>query len=87
MGSKKTTPEKPPAYAFCESVAAGSQSRWHIRPLTKVGPKLGGGIDMPSLCGHVKPPQGWDLTVPVEEHHLSHACPECVVKYQERKEG
>lgn len=73
-------------YAFCEAVTAGSQSRWHIRPLTKVGLKLGGGVDTPSLCGHVKPPYGWDLYVKIdEEHHLPYACPECVKLYREAK--
>lgn len=42
-----------PTYAFCENVAAGSASPWHIRRLTEKGKKLGGGVDTMALCGHV----------------------------------
>jgi hypothetical protein len=36
-----------PEYAFCESALASSLSPWHIRKLSGVGRKLGGGIDTP----------------------------------------
>jgi len=78
-------------YAFCESVHAGPTSPWHIRQLTQVGLKLGGGIDSASLCGHLMPQGvrvgerlgggGWDLSVVITEHHLSHACQRCAAAY------
>jgi hypothetical protein len=44
---------------------------------------LTGGVDTPSLCGHVKPERGgWDVNVKITEHHLSHACPKCVEAYR-----
>ena len=81
-------PVEVPEYAFCESVVAGVNARWHIR---KVQDKLylGGGINTPSLCGHVKPsgPEygalgGWDVNVKITERHLEHSCPECVEAYR-----
>lgn len=71
-----------PVYSFCESVHASSISPWHLRKLTEVGQKLGGGVDTPSLCGRVKERQGWDLDVEITEHHLGHACPTCVAAYR-----
>jgi len=65
-------------YSFCESVTAGPLSVWHIRKLTSVGRKLGGGVDTPSLCGHVKTHFGWDLEVRITEFHLEkNTCPTC----------
>jgi hypothetical protein len=76
-------PEEVPAYAFCESVAAGSASPWHIRKVTQeVGLKLGGGIDTPSLCQHVK--RGWDLRVRIREAHLDHTCRDCASLFREQ---
>jgi hypothetical protein len=82
-------PGEVPEYAFCECSCAGSRSKWHIRKV-KTKLCLGGGIDSPSLCGHVKPfgPAigdlgGWDINVKITELHLGHACSECVAKYQE----
>jgi hypothetical protein len=69
-------------YSFCESVTANVTSPWHIRKLTAAGKKLGGGIDTESLCGLVK--RGWDLGVEITEHHLGHACKECVKLYKEQ---
>ncbi len=60
----------PSDFSFCESVHAGPRSRWHVRRLTEVGKKLGGGIDTPSLCGHVKVRSGWDLNVPLNQLQL-----------------
>ena len=68
----KATTSANTVYAFCESVAAGPLSPWHIRPLTEVGRKTSGGIDTPSLCGHVTPKtNGWDLeSVEVKNYPL-----------------
>ncbi len=68
-------------YSFCESVMAGSNSAWHIRELTEVGRKLGGGADTKSLCGRE---MGWDLGVVICRHHLGHACKKCVEQFRER---
>lgn len=70
-------------YSFCESIYATPRSRWHLRVLTSVGRKLGGGIDTPSLCGHVKERGGWDLDVEVNERQLVDACPLCYAAYKE----
>lgn len=68
-------------FSFCEPVTATGQSRWHIRPLTDVGPKFGGGADTKALCGREV---AWDLQVAITEHHLSHACPVCAEEYFRR---
>jgi hypothetical protein len=66
----------PRKLSFCESVAATGRGKWHLRYLTDAGPKYGGGIDTPSLCGHVK--DGWDLEVEITQFHLEHnTCEEC----------
>lgn len=71
-------------FTFCESVWASGFSRWHIRKTTEKGPKLGGGIDTPSLCGHVPVGKGWDLEVQITEYQLNaKVCPACVQKYKE----
>ena len=45
---------------------------------------MGGGIDTPSLCGHVKRREGWDLEVGLTEHHLTNnCCAECLKRYRE----
>jgi hypothetical protein len=55
--------------SFCESVTASGRSPWHLRELTDVGKKLGGGIDTASFCEIVRPTKaglgGWDIDVPV----------------------
>lgn len=66
--------------SFCESTYATSVSPWHLRELTSVGQKIGGGIDTGSFCGRVRPQEGWDLVVPVTEDRVTnHAvcCLEC----------
>ena len=69
-------------HSFCESVTAGSLSRWHIRRLTSVGQKLGGGVDTDSLCGRVKSPDGWDLATKITERRLSEvACVDCAAAF------
>ena len=46
--------------------------------------KFTGGVTTPSLCGHVKPHMGWDLSVPVEEQRLAMGCcKDCVQQYRE----
>lgn len=81
-------PGEVPEYSFCEGVMAGPKSKWHIR---KVGGALhlGGGIDIESLCGQIRPfgPEvgaigGWDLNVKITEAHFSHSCPKCVESYK-----
>jgi len=81
-------------YAFCESSGAGSLSPWHIRPLTRKGKKLGGGIDTRSLCSKVSPSSdngvgGWDVSADVEGWNLDattdgrrHVCKTCVDVYR-----
>jgi hypothetical protein len=68
MFGKKSTPSQgdpsPTGYSFCESVTASALSPHHIRKLTDVGLKLGGGVDTPTLCGkdiHIT--NGWDTSV------------------------
>jgi hypothetical protein len=85
---KATTPSQVEGYAFCEPTTATGFSSWHIRELGPEGKKLGGGVTTKSLCGHVRPyPSGiggWDLDVPITEHHLGHACPKCVQEFRRR---
>lgn len=76
-------------YSFCETVTAGPLSKWHIRPLTKVGKKLGGGADTPALCGRTV---SWDLNPPVAqfvddvEHGAGFGiCPTCLEIYRDRQ--
>ena len=61
-------------YSFCETVTAGGKTPWHIRSLTSVGKRLGGGADTPALCGRVV---AWDLSVDITGHHLTHCCKAC----------
>jgi hypothetical protein len=71
-----------PAYSFCETVTAGSSSKWHIRLLTRFGKKLGGGADTPSLCGRKV---AWDLSVELTPFHLEHnSCKTCLAEYERR---
>lgn len=83
-------------YSFCESVTGIGP--WHIRPLSEKGRKCGGGIDTATLCGRVSPSGekrpdgkpgfgGWDLEVEITEHHLGHACPQCVEEYRKQAAG
>lgn len=68
-------------YAFCEPVHASSKAIWHIRELTEVGRKLGGGADTPSLCGLEV---ARDLPVPVSELMAEiGGCKKCLKLYRE----
>ena len=64
----------PREYSFCESFAAIVR---HIRPLTSIGRKLGGGVDTQALCGKSV---AWDLSTPVscngDEPHICVPCSE-----------
>lgn len=60
-------------YSFCESVYATGRSPWHIRRLTAVGKKLGGGVDLESLCGRI---MCWDIEA--NECVMSCVCEECL---------
>lgn len=71
-------------YSFCESVHVTGSGNWHLRRLTKVGRKLGGGIDTPGLCGFPKKTYGWDLDVDLTQFHLlNNTCKECLKVYKE----
>lgn len=67
-----------PEYSFCETATAGSLSRWHIRELTKIGRKTGGGADTPALCGRTV---AWDLNAKISDRNLPEACPTCREAY------
>lgn len=67
------------SYSFCETVTAGPSTPWHIRKLTEVGKKLGGGADTPALCGRIV---SWDLEVKITSHHLTHCCQVCATTYR-----
>lgn len=69
----------PTEFSYCESIHASGSSPWHIRRLTDVGRRLSGGIDTPSLCGHVRPPKGWDLVRgPADDKiRMPHVCVKC----------
>ncbi len=71
----------PSSFSFCERVTAGPTSPWHIRSLTELGLKLGGGADTDGLCGAKV---SWDLSVKIEDHHLAHCCKKCVEEYWKR---
>src|ERR1035437_3732369 len=64
-------------YSFCETVAAYV---WHIRPLTAVGRKLGGGADTLTLCDLKA---AWDINTPVNVHiPLDGICFKCRQVYR-----
>ena len=66
---------KPPQYSFCEEAPGGL---WHIRQLSDVGRKLGGGADTDALCGRRV---SWDLSVEIEAHYFKHSCPQCALMF------
>lgn len=70
--------------SFCESVTASGSSPWHLRWLDKVGPKFGGGITTPSLCGTARVGYGWDLEVPITPINIHLACKHCLTKLAEQ---
>ena len=75
-------------FSFCESVHAGSHSRWHIRRLSDAGRKTGGGIDTSSLCGRLTTKiSGWDINVEIRPASLQSACPDCEREYHKLQEA
>lgn len=79
MGITTTPAKGSEGLSLCESVHASGSSPWHLRRLTKVGQKFGGGIDTESLCGRVKPPMGWDLEVVITDFHIErNVCKQCL---------
>ena len=67
-------------YAFCEPVHAIAGGAWHMRKLTEIGPKFGGGADTQSLCGR---DMGWDLEVIVTDFHIdNNTCKKCAEAYK-----
>ena len=79
---KVVVAEELPTHAFCENHAAGSLSKWHIRPLTGAGKKLGGGADTAAMCGHVV---HWDREYPVTRGAVclldTDVCHDCATFY------
>jgi hypothetical protein len=67
-------------YSFCETITAGADSPWHIRPLTDKGQKLGGGADTKALCGREV---SWDIRLGVDPE-MSHCCRKCRDEYLKR---
>ena len=72
-------------YSYIEFVHATSTSPWHIRVLTDVGKKLGGGIDTPSLCGTKY--NGWDMRhdPPKPGPKPDFACGGCWIEFLNRE--
>jgi hypothetical protein len=70
-------------YSFCEASTAGSRSRWHIRPLTRMGKKLSGGADTMALCGRQV---AWDINCNIHPAALEGACMTCAEIYKDRVE-
>jgi len=66
-------------YSFCETVAA---HLWHIRVLSSLGVKYGGGADTPTLCGL---DAAWDLHAKITDKTLNAIgiCRFCREKYIE----
>ena len=68
-----------PEYSFCETAWATADSPWHIRPLTSVGRRLGGGADTPALCSIRV---AWDRERPVEDGVYGFGiCVRCKTEY------
>lgn len=68
-------------FAFCETVTAGPTTPWHIRDLGPGGVLYLSGIPLGgvAICGRKV---AWDLSVEITEHHLSHACRQCVEAFR-----
>jgi hypothetical protein len=82
LPSLSLLPGERPEFTFCEPVWVTGPSPWCIRKPSPVGPKFGGGVDTPSLCGRVPVGQGWDLEVRITKHHLGNGtCKKCLELY------
>ena len=68
-------------YSICENMHGHPCGPWHIRALSAVGKKLGGGADTLSLCGRK---MTWDRDVIINERQLSVACKKCVDLYRQQ---
>ncbi|KQO98381.1 hypothetical protein [Leifsonia sp. Leaf264] len=80
---KKTAKPAGPVFAFCERVTATPTSPNHIRQLTEVGMKQGGGADTLALCGAEV---AWDTLIVdfdrlphmlANQHETARYCPTC----------
>lgn len=88
-GRRVAMPDDPTQFSFCETAAA--LGAWHIRRLTKVGRKLGGGADTKTLCGLTA---AWDVQCEFSDERLEmieravphqeagRPCPACVQEYK-----
>lgn len=70
-------------YSYCETGNGLSRRSWHIRKLSKAGPKYGGGADTPTLCGRVQ--VRWDITCEISES--IEICPKCTELYAKELQG
>lgn len=81
-------------YVLCEPVFATSWTRIHIRNLEGKEPKVGGGINTPTLCGRLMY-YGWDLEEPITiasldaglNSDVNPACPKCAEIWKHRVHG
>lgn len=80
-------------WSYCEADFPTYDCVWCIRRLSSKGRtnrhNLGDRIDTPSLCGRVKPREGWDLLQVVQEDLVldKRACPKCRILWLERMKG
>mgnify|MGYP003483350796 CR=1 FL=1 len=65
-------------YSFCETLTAGGATPWHIRKLTHIGQKLGGGADTLALCGIQV---SWDIGKPFTIMSTTNACRKCCLVF------
>jgi hypothetical protein len=72
-------PLSPCGFSFCESVTAAGP--WHIRRLTAVGQKFGGGADTLSLCGRKV---AWDMRAQIQPDllHPQFCCNKCAEQWK-----
>jgi len=77
---KKIIKVKIPYWSFVDN-GVTLTNHYHIRQLSSVGYKLGGGVDTPTLCG-IHQGTYFDVKTPVIEVNLSQACKNCVKEYR-----
>jgi hypothetical protein len=66
------------SYSFCDATSISSREPLHIRRLTHVGQKLGGGADTTALCGAKV---SCDRAVEITYHQLQSCCQACARTY------
>jgi len=71
-------------YRFCETVTAGSRSRWHIRELSAIGAKYSGGADTPALCGRQV---SWDIPCNITASQVEGCCKACREAFLDKANG